>query len=1005
MMMAVILAQYVLATATGATGPDGTSARAAPAGAVVLFDEAHFPVYTVNPANPSGYAYGINPDGAYAAFAGVLSKAGFTVRTLDYGSTISAGSLSGVKALVIVCSQGKDAYNIYAPAPYTGDEINAVVDFVRNGGGLFLIGDHSDFPPAIFPIASRFGISFGQMLLFDPTDHVENTTSGLPPEGDVFIVFGRDNFNDHPIMDNITRIELYRTDIFTGLPPEAQPLIISDQDTSTMDLNGSLKSAPRCIVSAAIPSNGTAGAGRIVVVADTNTFETAENRDSEDADMDLFDSDNELYGAQIVGWLVDIPKHFGVNMGSAEKDTLGQKSITHDCAAGSNTTFYLKVSNAGNVADSYDLSVDDSGAAGWVPTLNTTLVTLNSADARIFTLVVSVPAGAQVGASARFRLDAISRNDASISASMNCTVQVPALHNITLTCAENRKSVHGNQTATYDLVLANRGNVVESVEIACSGPPGWAASLDAASAKLEAASNRTVGLSVTPPAGALGGWEAEVVATAVLPQLPGQGAGVETYTRVIQDFLFRLSCPAPFQGVDPGSLVSFPVLVSNVGNGDDEISLALAGPSRWGAYLEPSDIVLPFNSTVQTAVVARAPEQAPAGERLELEVLGMSVREPSARANLSLTAVVNRIGKFRLQIEPFKRSEDPGSVAEFNVTVTNIGNAEETVLLETGDPASLSRKEVTVPPGGAAPLKLSYPVAADEPAGAQHFVEVAGRSSLNSSVWSSAGAVVVVNQLHRMQASLTPDSLMIPPGEEKNISLAVQNDGNGPEAVSAIMDRTPAGWSCRIESAVMALEAGGGREGRVSIGIPARTPAGIFGLILNLSYGTGNILLLPLTVEVPRIFGFTCSVMPASRTVGAGKEALFTLRLENLGNSPETITLTPAGARAAWIHPAENATLVNYSGGRETGLRVRPGPEAMPGKYRLVLLAAGEGNDTCDISLNLTVKEAATGTSDLPCLLGAMLVLAASTAAYLVRRKLSRASGATDDPKTPPKAH
>jgi uncharacterized membrane protein len=336
--------------------------------------------------------------------------------------------------------------------------------------------------------------------------------------------------------------------------------------------------------------------------------------------------------------------------------------------------------------------------------------------------------------------------------------------------------------------------------------------------------------------------------------------------------------------------------------------------------------------------------------------------------------------------------------------VANIGNARETVILETAHPAQLSQEEASVEPGAQASLRLRYPVAVDEPAGAQHFVEVTGTSSVNSTVWSMAGAVVVVNQLHRMRAALSHDRLVIPPGGQGNCSISIGNEGNGPEAVSVRPENAPAGWRWEIGDGALAIEAGATRQQGLGISIPAGTPAGIRELSVNISYGTRSFQLLSLAVEVPRLFGFSCSVQPAGRTVLAGKEASFDLRIDNLGNSPETIMLTGAGRCAAWVHPALSPVLVNRSAGREMELRVRPGPDAMPGRYLLMMVATGEGNDTCNVSFNLTIKEAATGTSDIPCLLGAVLLLAASSAAYLVRRKLSRAAGATDDPDAASKA-
>ena len=88
------------------------------------------------------------------------------------------------------------------------------------------------------------------------------------------------------------------------------------------------------------------------------------------------------------------------------------------------------------------------------------------------------------------------------------------------------------------------------------------------------------------------------------------------------------------------------------------------------------------------------------------------------------------------------------------------------------------------------------------------------------------------------------------------------------------------------------------------------------------------------------IFGYYQPLTFAARSVAAGRQAIYTIILDNLGNSPELVRLSPAGARASWISPAQNSTIVNYSGSSQIEIRVRPGPEVMPGNYRLSLLAS-----------------------------------------------------------------
>ena len=445
-------------------------------------------------------------------------------------------------------------------------------------------------------------------------------------------------------------------------------------------------------------------------------------------------------------------------------------------------------------------------------------------------------------------------------------------------------------------------------------------------------------------------------------------------------------------GVDPGSLVSFPVLVTNTGNGDDEVTLSLVGGSRWSTYLEPSLLMLPHNSTLQASVAARAPVLAPANDSLELQVLGASVLQPSARSNLTLTAVVNRLGKFVLEIEPDRLYADPGTTAQFNVAVTNIGNAPERVLLDVPSPARLSLGELEVRPGEKGCLTLSYTVANGERAWAEHYIELSGVSAYNSSMGDSARTVVVVNQLHRLSGELSPDRLALLPGEQGNVSLLVRNEGNGPEVALVLVDGHPPGWKAEAEPPLANLEPRRALQGQLLLGVPPRTPAGPYNLTVNITDGTGASILLPLEVEVLRVHDFTASVRPAVRSAAPGKRAVFTLVLENLGNSPEQVRLVPNGSRASWVSPALKLAMLGLYGGNETELWVRSRPDAAPGKYNLSLLAIGEDNATCQLFFTLVVREASVSTGDLPCLVAALLMALASAAVYLARKRARRAA-------------
>ncbi|MGQ9582524.1 MAG: hypothetical protein ACUVV6_03310 [Thermoplasmatota archaeon] len=988
LVVALLLAQPLLALPASTESPKG---RFMPEGATVLFDEAHFPVYTVNPSNPSGYASGQAPQGAYAEFARVLEGAGFTVRTLDYGYYLDSAALAGVKVLVVVCSQGQDPTGSIR-APYTAEELEALTDFVLNGGGLFLIGDHTTFPPAIFPIAERFNITFAQRLLHDPTDFVHNSTTGEPSDmnGDVFIVFGRDNFNNHPIMRNVTRVELYRTDIFSALPPDAQPLIISDADTyhTSGHTDPFQMPAPHSVVAAALPSNGTAGAGRVVVVADTNTFETDENRD-DDPDPDLYDSDNELYGLQICEWLADVPPHRGVELSSAERDTEGQSSIAHNCTQGNSTVFYFRTRNTGNIQDTYDITVEDAGSRGWGFGLSHSGITLRSGEERVMTLTVDVPTSAAVGERGEFSVRARSRTDPAVSAGISCTAVVPAIHELSLICERNRVSVASGGSAVYELSLRNRGNLQERVELAAEGPPGWVARLGLSSLIIAPGEERALQMTVTPPMSALGGEEGRVRVSAIPAAAPEASASADTFTTVIQEFGIELDCPDPELEVDPGYFAVFSVTLTNLGNGHDDVSLSLAGGSPWPTYIEPSYAPLPFNTTAPLSVATRAPPLSPANETVELVLVARSIRDAGARDSLTLRATVRSVSRVRLEVSPPVAHADPGAVAKFRVNVTNTGNVAERVRLSSQEPASLSREELSLSVGESVEAALSVAVPPGAAAWERIFVNVTAASLINSSAADRALAVVVVNQTHSVEPVLDPPRLSLLPGEEGRSSLTVLNEGNGPELVFLSLEGAPPGWVGGADEPLLTIERGGRELSGVAIRPATEALAGNFTLQLNLSYGSGHHLLLPLEVEVLRVHNFTLRVSPEVLGCAPGRTALFSLSVANLGNAPELILLTPLGTHASWARVEETRVSVAPSSERVLTVCVRPGPDAHPGRYSMRVSGRGEDNTTKEVGFTLVVREGATTVGDLPCLVAILIAIVSSAAAgiYIIKKR------------------
>lgn len=126
-------------------------------GTVVYVDAAHNNFHTAT--------------GRYKPFADLLRNDGFVVDS--FNSTFTAESLTGVKILVIsnpVNDVNNPEVNWVSPilSAFTDDEIDAVVNWVHEGGSLLLIADHYPFPGAAELLAERFGFAVDNGYNFDP---------------------------------------------------------------------------------------------------------------------------------------------------------------------------------------------------------------------------------------------------------------------------------------------------------------------------------------------------------------------------------------------------------------------------------------------------------------------------------------------------------------------------------------------------------------------------------------------------------------------------------------------------------------------------------------------------------------------------------------------------------------------------------------------------------------------------------------------------------------------
>lgn len=240
----------------------------------IVFEEAHLPAYTIG-SNP---AYDVT--GGYSEFADYLTASGCTVSTIDPGTIIGSSVLAPVDVLVIVAPQNS----------YFTSEIDEIETWVEDGGKLLLISDWGSFGVQARTIAARFGINLAGDIIHD-TDENVGYTAGPYYDGA--------NLLPHRITASVTRVEMYGGDGISSAPADEIPLIVTDSDGTATWEDGS----PAIGVSVMSAfDGGTAGSGRMIVVTDSNVWDSAGDFDG-DGDVGFYDSDNEILALNSIYWL------------------------------------------------------------------------------------------------------------------------------------------------------------------------------------------------------------------------------------------------------------------------------------------------------------------------------------------------------------------------------------------------------------------------------------------------------------------------------------------------------------------------------------------------------------------------------------------------------------------------------------------------------------------------------------------------------------------------------
>jgi len=291
-----LVASVTAAGAQQVADPEFNPAVANPAysksGPRVMFDEAHNNFHTM--------------DGRYKPFVTLLLNDGYKV--VRNRQPFTKTSLQSFKVLVIANALGSEDMDDEGAAnpAFSEIECDVVRDWVRGGGSLLLIADHSPFGGAAEPLAKRFGVEMSKGFTYDESNSAEGNPS--------FIIFSRDNtlLLQHPITEGrgesekINKVMSFTGQSLTGPKDSYTILKLSDKakDTPDRDATTSTSAAGRAQALAL-----KLGKGRVVVQGEAAMLSAQiAGPEKYKMGMNVPGTDNKQYALNVMHWLSGILK-------------------------------------------------------------------------------------------------------------------------------------------------------------------------------------------------------------------------------------------------------------------------------------------------------------------------------------------------------------------------------------------------------------------------------------------------------------------------------------------------------------------------------------------------------------------------------------------------------------------------------------------------------------------------------------------------------------------------
>jgi uncharacterized membrane protein len=353
---------------------------------------------------------------------------------------------------------------------------------------------------------------------------------------------------------------------------------------------------------------------------------------------------------------------------------------------------HLYLENQGGLPDDYrvTLTYDDwAEARGWDFHIDGTEFDRVPGNSKVyFNLTMKSPVEANAGDYINVTINATSLSSKFEDESLAWRSFIIVEKAVTMVCAKPTKLIDSGGTVYYNLNIANIGDVKDTYHIDYTLIPegaGWEVEIDKKFVELDVDGSTNFTVKLTAPEEAKANENGTVFIRVQSVTDAGVWDGKKLLGLINPTFRLELDTLVPNKWVDPSKTVDFLVTVRNVGNMQGKVTIFLTSSeprAGWNAILDRETIFLAGGEQQVIKVTVTAPANALAGSRQVIEVHAVS-EDYSSRGDVQVSALVNRVYGLAYAVDPPEISIHAGEKGKYLVTVTNEGNGNENVALNS----------------------------------------------------------------------------------------------------------------------------------------------------------------------------------------------------------------------------------------------------------------------------------------------------------------------------------